>query len=682
MLEKQNGDTSNIISPIYNRLVSVREVVRSYAKNLDTKALILLEHEGQVTHCLEWLDEMKGHKQFIALSPFVMHELDKQGIPYKIPEDYYTHQEFSQSGISSYQKVENICQIIDKTLQKACPALQDLGIKPALFNFYYQKMLYETTIVRLFQLFKITDTEKPDVVFIYGSDSYPFGISAEAAYTSFDNRESIYARILALDGWNMPVVILPGVQYPENAPAQGKDIQGIPNKLRVRVVEWLQAHPKLLALALAVQRWEWRGLFGRLKWYLQANKSTPVLLFGAGYNWEDCWQELRAAGISPVFRMDDDLGHWLGEPPSEGVNCEDLLNSWEELIADGEFRRFFVWKDIDFFPVVEDRLRFLVERLTLACLKAYEEASGLLKNKGIKLVLGSTFSTCTSRSVSQAARNMNIPVVTWQHGAYGVKYSPIFHYLDLTGSNVHFVFGEGIVEYFTESAKRFGARLVPVGSASLDVLTRKHQSARVSRYIRLNQEKKVVVYVTTNLHQNDFYIRRHDLPMPSDNHNWRRQQAILDTLGNYGDYTIIIKEFPSLFGRDAPLRSYATEKSFENCQFIKNECSFADLLSVADAIVMDACSTPLLQALTTSKPIFVYSGPYIGEQFQRLLGQRASCYQDFRSFLQAIDRFLSGGVMDVDLNDTEFLRKYGTHEGASGLRAAEALNEIIQNYSK
>lgn len=657
-------------------LWSAKEIVKTYRQHFGIKVLILLEHEKQVEDCLEWFEEIKGQKQIIALSPFAMYELEKQDIPYSILEDYYDPQELLQLGLDNYQKVETFCSIIDNSIHKACPIIAEQDIKPALFSIYHLKIIYDAATVRLFQLFKIVNAEKPNVIFVYNDRDYPFGISEKAPYLLFDNRESVYTHLLKLPGWKIPVVILPHVQQPEGVYAQRKSYQAITGKLRDKVVKWLRFHPELYDLAVAVQKKQRSGLFVKLKGYLTGNKNIPVLLFGGGYNWDDCREELQAVGIAPIFRMPDDLGHWLSEPFPEKVDSGSLRDAWEELQTDSEFRRFFMWEDIDFFPVVEERLQFSVVRLTLACLKTYGGGSELLKNRGIKAVLASTLTTCTSRSAAQAAHSAGIPVITWQHGSYGYANQVSVIYHDMMGADILFVFGEGVVEQYAEPARRLGTQLIPLGSASLEDLSKKKLQTKAKKLVKLNPEKKVVLYITTNLYRNSLYI---SFPPPfSDNHYWHTQRATLDVLGQHQDYTIVVKTHPATAYRDTPLPWYAREKEFGNCQFIRDECSSTDLLPLADVVVIDFPSTTLLQALTTSKPIFVYTGHlHIDDQAQKLLERRTSCHRDLRDFLNALEKFLSGGITDVDLSDTEFLRKFGTADGTSGMRAATILINII-----
>jgi len=290
---------------------------------------------------------------------------------------------------------------------------------------------------------------------------------------------------------------------------------------------------------VAVRKRGWHGLYHRLRHYLQANKKVPILLFGGGYNWDDSREELQSAGIGAIFRMHDDLGKWLSESSSDEGDAEDILNAWEGLRINSEFHKFFMWDDIDFFPVVEERLRFLVERLTPACLKAYDEASELLKNRRIRAVLASTISTCIGHSVAQAAHNARIPVVLWQHGAYGYFNSVISIYNDISPSDILFTFGEGVVDKYRTVAKLYGTQIVPMGSATLDELCRYSGSTKPRKHLGLNVHRKVILYATTMFYQNNLYLA---WPPPfSDNLLWQTQRSIIDILGKHSEYSIIVK---------------------------------------------------------------------------------------------------------------------------------------------
>jgi len=607
-----------------------------------------------------------------------MYELEKRNVPYKIPEDYYDSQELFQIGTCNYQKVEGICSIIDNNVQKACPIFRELSIKPAFFSLYHLKTAYDAVTSCLFQLLKMIGAEKPDVIFAYTTNSYPFGIPEEARYLFFDNRESIYAHLLGLAGWKMPVVLLPHVGQPEEVYTRRKNHHGLSNKLKSRVTGWLQLHPELLALAVAFRKGGWRGFFNGLKVRLPVNENIPVLLLGGGYNWDDCKEELRSAGVGPVFTILDNLEHWLREPSSNKVDCEDVLDTWNELQLDDEFHRLFALNGIDFFPILEERLRFLVERLPSACLKAYQETAELLKSRRIGALLARTLYTCTAHATAQAAHNLGVPVIVWQHGSGGYTYQLFVNYNDLMSADVYFVFGEGVVEHYGGQARRSGTQLVPVGSASLDVLAQRLRLTNNNRSIRLEPGKKVVLYVVPAFAQNTPYI---SLPPFSDNHCWHTQQAILDVLARYKGYQVVVKLPSNPIGKSDLLSLYAREKLYENCQSITDECSFKDLLPLADVVVIDFPMTTLLESLTTNKPVFVVMKHLcLFPEACRMLSRRAVCADEPLELVESLKKYLTTGIYPADINDNTFLKSYGTHldDGYSSERAVEEVLRVIK----
>lgn len=663
------------------------EIIQKYHNNSFKKIIILLENEWQVRDCISWINEINSEKVIIALSPFAMYELDKQNIPYHSIDKYYTLIEYLKFGSDNYQKCENLCEIIDKKIHEKCQIIAQNGLTPALFSFYDLKKFYDAMTLRLFQLSTLIDCEKADALFIYDSKTSGFEFPEDAKFDlSFDNRESIYAQILALSGWNIDIIFLPyNIQPKDNLYFHTKDI----HTLRKKLVSWLDGHPKLYNLALLIRKAKFDG-FEKIIF----SRKNPVLIFSAGYNWDDCMEELYRTKIGPVYRMQDSLNNSTSS--SDEVLIEALSSVWDELRVDERFCDFFKWNDIDFFVIVERKLKFLVEKQTINCLNTYEDVFEFLINRKIKSILFSTISTCTAHSAAKAAHNLHIPVVSWQHGGYGYMNHRIIDYLDFMSSDFHFVFGNGVVIQHEKSAKQWGTSLIPVGSTSLDSFNRKKTSISIKQKLKLKTNKKNILYVTTHLLQNDMYTSYMATSMPSDplfdsfsdNSLWKIQQSIIDVLGKQTGYNVIIKTHPNNKYREPPIRSYIKEKGFNNFQVIGGEFSAIDLIPIADILVVDAIATVVLQMLTTSKPMFVYTGRIkIDDIAEKLLKQRAHSFFNLNEFTACLDCFLGTGAVDgqVDLADRQFLEMYGTHmdDGASGKIAAEELKIIFEkNQSK
>lgn len=640
------------------------------------KVLILLENENQVKDCISWLDNIKREKQIVALTPFAVYELDKHGLNYIILENYYCQDELYQMGIDNFKKVENLCNLIDAEIQLGNKDFSELNIKPAMFSFYHLKIMYDAITIRIFQLSKIFDNLKPSAIYFYDSVKYPFGNVGLTPYLQFNNKESLYSQLLSLNGWGVSQKILPYIQYKDEL--SNVQNESILNILKVKAKQYLSDHPELYDISLTTKK---RGFHGFIQWFnnnLHIKKDFPILLCGAGYNWDDCNEDLRLEGIAPVYRIADDF-HWLNE--ATGHKLESLHTTWFDLQENPGLRSFFIVNGIDFYPLVKERLEFLVKPMSLACLMSTKHVTDFITKKKIKAIIGSTFTTCVEHSAAQAAHNSKIPVITWQHGGYGaMEIHPIVNYCDLISSDAHFVFGDGVVESYLQAAKKYGTKLIAVGSTSLESID--NSKVITKNDTKLNNSKKIL-YVTSAYAQNDSNISI--FPPPSDIIFWQTQKSIVDVLGRHNDYEVTIKLHPS-DNYDVPsLQPYSVDCGYNHFSFIRREESFIDLLQKADIVIIDFPFTTLLQALTTKKPVFAYTGlVHYNATAQRSLSKRAICNRDLHEFLCVLDKYLTENIYDADLNDTEFLEKFGitSKEGTAKKRAPHELKRILSSSGK
>lgn len=644
-------------------------------KDVNGKIIILLENEGHVKDCISWLDEISGEKLIIALTPFAMHELDTYGLNYRIPEDYYDAEELYQMGIDNFKKVEDLSKLIDSSIQQSDHEIAEYNVKPAMFNFYHVKIAYDSVTIRIFQLLKIISKEKPDLIYAYETNKYPFGAYASAPYLRFDNRESIYTQIFSLADWKVSVILLPFVQQHESESTESN--RNFSNHIKQSVVPWLENHPKIYEVALTIKKEGWRGLINMFKDQLQGAEKTSALLYGSGYNWDDCHKELRKECIAPIYRIPDNF-QWINR--SNELDIDGLQLVWSNLQENDDFKNYFIYDGIDFFSLLKDRFEFLVEQLTIACMLTIWETMALISDKNIKAVIASTFSTCGGYSMAQAAHNCGIPVVTWQHGAYGAMHHPIINYCDLISSDAHFVFGNGVLEQYAKPAQYYNTKLVPIGSSTLVKLKNKNSD---NKLISQNMEKKVILYISTAMRRNANYIS--EAFLFSDSHLWNVQKKIIALLGLHENYDVIVKLHPAV-DYNTPIQTYATECNIKNCTFVSNEFTVPELLSKSDIVIIDLPSTTLLQATTTKNPIFVYMG-YLqfDDDAKKLLKQRAFCSDDIDVFIKEINEYLSTGKIDgfINLDNQEFLQQYGitSFEGDINERAAKILKTIIHENS-
>ncbi|MFH0861116.1 MAG: hypothetical protein V1921_07935 [Candidatus Altiarchaeota archaeon] len=648
---------------------------------MNKKSIVLLEDEIQVNDYLTHSEKFKGNPEIIALSPFAVYELDSHKVPYGTLEDYYDIDELYAIGLKNYQRVEEFSKIIDNKIQNFLPDFKKFRIKPASFNFYYLKVVYDAITTRLFQLSKLIEREAPDILYFYGTKEYPFGFSENAPYLLFNNCESVYSKLLGLDtDWSTKTEKL-GIMYQSktNSFEERKNIS-LSREIKKGVLNCLESHPSILSFVKGIRKGNLKLALHNLSCHRGADTQLPVLIVGNGYDWNVSEDQLQSSGLGPIFRIKNDLQYWINNNLLKPSDYHALGNVLDELESDTEFTRFFLWNDINFFPIVKDRLKFLVLDLAPLCLNVHNTAVKTITKKRIQAVLGRSFSTCIENSISTASQNLGIPVIGWQHGSCGYHEAAMVVYYDVIPPDYLFVYGQGVLKKYEEVAKHYATVITAIGSSTLDSLSNLNISKELGHYPQQKNYKKAILYVTTNILQNNMYVTWR--PPLIDRCLWDTQTSILDLIAKKKDYLSLIKIHPNLMFRETPLRSYADKQGYDNCMFIRTEFLFQELFPVSDIIITDFPSTTLLQALTTTKPIFVYTGHlHIDKEAEDLLKRRAYCYPNLNEFTTALDTFLNDGKLDthVDLKNREFLKMYGTHldDGKSDIRAASALLDII-----
>lgn len=624
------------------------------------KILILLETELQVNDCLA--QELSGEKIIIALSPFAMYELDRKGIKYKIPEEYYSPQDLYSLGMANFQRIEDLCDIMDNCISRWCKEAGELKIRPALFIFYSLKMIYDAMTIRIFQLSNIFDIEKPDVIYIHDSRLFPFRYkNDDEGFFRFDNRDSLYSKLLKLDGWKKEIIFfdIESNNEPELKPANSPLFHGLK--------KYIFSKPDISNLAMIIKKDGLKGIFFWIKYLIYSKERKHIGLLGGGYNWDDSLKEILSEKIGPIYHFNHG-GEELFNNNNQDIN---LNNAWNELYSSRIFIDFFSFMGIDFLSILKERLEFIVKRSTKACIKTEKDMEGFINKNNIKAVISSVIATSLDHSAAKAAHNQKVPVITWQHGAYGAFHHQIINYLDLISSDYHFVFGDGVKEQYTQQAISYGTKIVSTGSAALDRLAIKFSRERQS-------ESRKILYITAAGYQNHLYISHY--PPFSDNYFWQTQKAIIDTLGKHPEYSIIMKLHPTPYYRKLDFKSYTDEKKYSNFEFIMNEKSTEELLLLADTVILDIPSTVLLQSLTTSKPVFVYMGHARFDPAPlQLLMNRAVCHENLEEFILKLEDYLTNKNYSKDLSNKDYLLRFGTYldKGFASRRAAEALRQII-----
>ena len=656
------------------------------------KTLFLVESASEVVRIRT---ELGGHKpadaKIVALNPEAEYALEKAGLPFALADEYYTEEEITRAGIANYERVDQFCDYVDAWFEKRSEIVKRFALKPARFNVYPLKILFDAISIRMFILKRILTEEKPSMVWAAPAEKADDPIDPFLLF-----RASIFARLLPLvcAGLGIPIRTwerdrsLSSGEYRtvvRDAVNPGKSRRGLASALRAR---WSLAQILGRGVGLSVWGRAMRRSGGDLpsvlvmdlndreiqlitRSLIQRGACRP-LYWLKGSRW--------AVSLNPIRVMRLDGKGRRAEP--DGSLDREAPSLWAELADDPGFRRFLEWEGVDAFSAVESRLRHLFTDLLVKAAELNLLARTLFAQSRVQVVVTSQVALYWQRAICAAAHDAGVRVVNMQHGMMGERLCPIVFYTECEGPDYLLTYGTGMVDFCRRHYPQ-GAVPVPTGSPALDQLghgPERQERGRMLRRLGLDPGKKTVVYCPTSICGNKFYVS-HSYPK-SDSRYFHIQRRIVECFKAYPALQFVVKQHvgtPSGF----PLRDLIRDRRIENCRVVVEEPSFVELFPVADLFVLDSPTMTFLEVLTTRKPVLVFNNWYRWEpESLDLLKCSAVFSDDLDEFIGILRGYLATGRFEEARRaGSAYLWRFGTHlgDGRSADRAAEAIERIVQD---
>jgi hypothetical protein len=629
------------------------------------KTLFFLEDPNKLDRIIQDSANIRGECTYISLSPGASYAFERSSIPYKSVRDFGGGEERYHQGLENFQRIGRVVTILDEEL---APLHGIPSLTPAQYSVYPLKFLFDVLWSVIHNIKTIIDVEQPDFIRIYAP---PADRSGRTRFTIPDNN-SIYAEVLTLPGWNVPVEI---IQEEE----QDDPIWQDPEKRRdafSRLATWFREQDLWFNLGLIAKR---RGIWlagSALYYYVFCLCRKPILIYESGYNWDDSLVELYRGGFVPVHRIKDES---FAKAISTGKSYrEEVLKICREHAGMREFDQIL---GIDVSGFFFERLSKMVGGSVQESVAVYPIALRILIGKKIRCLLHSVRERAIGNVIIQAAHDAGIPVVSWQHGGAGYCYHPLMPFIEFINSDWHFVFGEGVAESYRSTSEQIGLKrvpaFIPVGSSSIDAF---HPNGKETL---VTSPGRPVVYISSLYQAHNYIISQPFDPVNWDEQFWDIQKQVINLAKKHPEKEFIIKLHASHEDRE-PLLQYVTDLGIKNVKIITSEMTVRELIDSADIVLFDLVSTGILQAFTTNLPVFIYTGLYsLDEKSLLLLKRRAYIIEDSVDFSSTVDEYLRTRHVtgkSADPSDRNFMVKYGTDINAyqSAERAVETLTDILQ----
>lgn len=629
-----------------------------------------MEDAESISSVIRDCSDLEGDITYIPLTPEALYAFERSHISCIPISNYLWDDECERQGMENFTRIERLSGILDPELGKFHPVLGLFSVRNSIFDV---KILLDVLWTKILILKKIIDTERPDCITLY----VPGKKEHEFADCVFRNDESLYAELLAMDGWEIPVVI---IFSPDPSLSERKIPVPATPPLKNRIRQWIKKYDVLFNVGIIITK---TGFLAAGISVLHAMRPghSPVLIYGSGYNWDDSLTEFYRQGVHPVFRINNT---GVARTPVDTSDFEEeILRICNKEPGLKEFEEIL---GVDVSSFFFKRLSRILGISTSDSIRCYERAKEQIANGRIRCLLLSTRENACPNAVIHAAKDSGIPVVSWQHGGGGYTFWPMIPAIEFFHSDVHFVFTESVAHTYSGTATKIGLHSIPVffptGSSSLDILCKKNNK------IPVTGSKKRIIYITTHYEKNIFFISHPFDPIHVDEHLWFFQKRILDLASRFPDRDFVVKLHPANKSRE-PLMTYVLDKRIGNVDIIlSGEISIPDLMAEADIIIIDHITTGILQILTSDLPVFVYNGiSRIDKESLASLKKRTYVYDDIDTLIKDLVKYIPDRTtLDPTVNrfDTDFILKYGTDITTlnSAEKAVKKLRELITDSSK
>ncbi len=129
----------------------------------------------------------------------------------------------------------------------------------------------------------------------------------------------------------------------------------------------------------------------------------------------------------------------------------------------------------------------------------------------------------------------------------------------------------------------------------------------------------------------------------SDSEYFRIQRRIVKAFKDFPSVPLLVKEHsgtPTSF----PLKEFVEDGKIANCRVLREEVSFAELLPLADLVVLDSPTMTFLETLAAEKPVLVFNNWYRWDAEALAQLRKAAVYRDdFEEFLEVLRDYLAQG---------------------------------------
>lgn len=256
---------------------------------------------------------------------------------------------------------------------------------------------------------------------------------------------------------------------------------------------------------------------------------------------------------------------------------------------------------LDLWPAAEPFLRRLAAVAVPNDESALRAAEAGIRRDRPDVLLASTYAAPAGKAAATAAGAVGVPSVVSRHGEQGIRALPVMRLNDLDVVEHALCWGAWEAGFVARYAPRPVATTVVGAPMVEEAAARAPSRAEIRRALGLGDGERIALLVPTALSGDDWYAGRR---LPFDLSYVRHQLRVVEQLLTVPRLRVVVKEHAS---GEGPLEAWSRTAGVP-LSFVRDR-PFAELIHLADALVLDFPSTTLVQALCGSSRLYVVRHP-------------------------------------------------------------------------
>ncbi len=240
--------------------------------------------------------------------------------------------------------------------------------------------------------------------------------------------------------------------------------------------------------------------------------------------------------------------------------------------------------------------------------------------------------------LAHAAIKNNKRVILWHHGERGQSPDPSIEFTEMLYATDLLTYGSSVDSFYKNWLKKNNlVNIKSIGSISKQVTWKKNNSRNI-------------LYATGKWHKNAIPFLN---VLDSDIRLVRAHLKILEYLNNIENWNTVFK-----VNNTKGLNEIPYKYNFKNIKF-ESKTPFINLLKNAELVILDTPSTTLIEACSTSIPIFVLSGRNVySKEFLEKVGRRVIWCESLDELISKLNNYLNERQYDSNLFDESFARSF------------------------